>query len=40
MVGDQQAGAVGQDCVAPGEAKATYGTGCFVLVHTGDAARV
>jgi len=40
MVGDQQAGAVGQDCIAPGEAKATYGTGCFVLVHTGDAARV
>ena len=40
LIGDQQAGAVGQDCVAPGEAKATYGTGCFVLVHTGDAARV
>ena len=40
LVGDQQAGAVGQDCVNPGEAKATYGTGCFVLVHTGDAARV
>jgi len=40
MIGDQQAGAVGQDCVAAGEAKATYGTGCFVLVHTGDAARV
>ena len=40
MVGDQQAGAVGQDCVAPGEAKATYGTGCFVLVHTGDEALV
>jgi glycerol kinase len=40
LVGDQQAGAVGQDCVKPGEAKATYGTGCFVLVHTGDAARV
>jgi glycerol kinase len=40
MVGDQQAGAVGQDCVAAGEAKATYGTGCFVLVHTGDVARV
>ncbi|HTK50145.1 MAG TPA: glycerol kinase GlpK [Gemmatimonadaceae bacterium] len=40
LVGDQQAGAVGQDCVAPGQAKATYGTGCFVLVNTGDAARV
>ena len=40
MVGDQQAGAVGQDCCRPGEAKATYGTGCFVLVHTGDDALV
>jgi len=40
MVGDQQAGAIGQECVAPGEAKATYGTGCFVLVHTGDVSRV
>ncbi len=37
LVGDQQAAAVGQDCVKPGEAKATYGTGCFILVHTGDA---
>ena len=35
MVGDQQAGAVGQECTSAGEAKATYGTGCFVLVHTG-----
>jgi glycerol kinase len=40
LVGDQQAGAVGQDCCRPGEAKATYGTGCFVLVHTGDKALV
>jgi glycerol kinase len=40
MIGDQQAGAVGQDCCRPGEAKATYGTGCFVLVHTGDKALV
>jgi glycerol kinase len=40
MIGDQQAGAVGQDCCRPGEAKATYGTGCFVLVHTGDRALV
>ena len=40
LVGDQQAGAVGQDCVATGEAKATYGTGCFVLVHTGDAPKL
>ena len=35
LVGDQQAGAVGQECFSPGQAKATYGTGCFVLVHTG-----
>jgi glycerol kinase len=35
LVGDQQAGAVGQECISAGEAKATYGTGCFVLVHTG-----
>lgn len=35
LVGDQQAGAVGQECTSAGEAKATYGTGCFVLVHTG-----
>lgn len=40
LVGDQQAGAVGQDCVAAGEAKATYGTGCFVLVHTGEAPKI
>jgi glycerol kinase len=39
LVGDQQSAAVGQDCVAPGQAKATYGTGCFLLVHTGDAPR-
>jgi glycerol kinase len=37
LVGDQQAAAFGQDCVAPGQAKATYGTGCFVLAHTGEA---
>jgi glycerol kinase len=39
MIGDQQAAAVGQDCVRIGEAKATYGTGCFVLVHTGTQPR-
>jgi glycerol kinase len=39
LVGDQQAAAVGQDCFTSGEAKATYGTGCFVLVHTGHVAR-
>ena len=40
LVGDQQSAAVGQECIATGQAKATYGTGCFVLVHTGAAPRV
>jgi glycerol kinase len=35
-VGDQQAALVGQTCFAPGEAKNTYGTGCFLLLNTGD----
>src|SRR5687768_16656737 len=34
-LGDQQAALVGQTCFAPGEAKNTYGTGCFLLMHTG-----
>ncbi|MBZ4648409.1 MAG: glycerol kinase [Desulfomicrobiaceae bacterium] len=34
-VGDQQAALVGQTCFTPGEAKNTYGTGCFLLMHTG-----
>jgi glycerol kinase len=34
-LGDQQAALVGQTCYRPGEAKNTYGTGCFVLQHTG-----
>jgi glycerol kinase len=36
IAGDQQAALYGQGCHAPGQAKATYGTGSFVLVHTGD----
>jgi glycerol kinase len=40
LVGDQQSAAVGQECIAAGETKATYGTGCFVLVHTGEVMRV
>ena len=36
VAGDQQAALYGQDCHAAGEGKATYGTGSFVLVHTGD----
>ena len=34
-LGDQQAATVGQNCFAPGEAKNTYGTGCFMLLNTG-----
>jgi len=37
MIGDQQAAAVGQACVNAGMMKATYGTGCFALLHTGNA---
>jgi len=37
-IGDQQAAAVGQGCVQPGSAKATFGTGAFVLLHTGGTA--
>ena len=35
MAGDQQAALFGQACFAPGEAKCTYGTGCFILQNTG-----
>ncbi len=35
VLGDQQAATVGQTCFSPGEAKNTYGTGCFVLLNTG-----
>ena len=37
MAGDQQAALFGQGCLVPGMAKATYGTGCFVLLNTGEA---
>jgi len=40
MIGDQQAAAVGQGCIAPGSIKSTYGTGCFVLENTGGVAPV
>ena len=36
MAGDQQAALFGQGCFSRGEAKNTYGTGCFLLTHTGD----
>jgi glycerol kinase len=35
-LGDQQAALFGQTCFAPGEAKNTYGTGCFMLLNTGE----
>jgi glycerol kinase len=35
VAGDQQAASFGQACFAAGDVKATYGTGCFVLVNTG-----
>jgi len=35
-LGDQQAALVGQTCYLPGEAKNTYGTGCFMLMNTGE----
>ncbi|MCR4405693.1 MAG: glycerol kinase GlpK [Anaerolineae bacterium] len=34
-LGDQQGAFVGQTCFSPGEAKNTYGTGCFMLLNTG-----
>ncbi|HEY9567329.1 MAG TPA: glycerol kinase GlpK, partial [Thalassobaculum sp.] len=37
IAGDQQAAAVGQACFRPGDIKSTYGTGCFVILNTGDA---
>jgi len=36
ILGDQQAALMGQACFHPGEAKNTYGTGCFLLMHTGE----
>lgn len=36
VAGDQQAAAIGQLCFASGDIKSTYGTGCFVILNTGD----
>jgi glycerol kinase len=36
ILGDQQAALVGQACFHPGEVKNTYGTGCFLLMNTGE----
>ena len=38
IAGDQQAAAIGQACLEPGMIKSTYGTGCFVLLNTGNKA--
>tara|TARA_B110001454_G_scaffold61797_1_gene60226 strand:+ start:2736 stop:4223 length:1488 start_codon:yes stop_codon:yes gene_type:complete len=38
IAGDQQAALVGQACFAPGMAKSTYGTGCFMIMNTGEKA--
>lgn len=37
VLGDQHAALLGQACLRPGEAKNTYGTGCFLLMNTGEA---
>jgi glycerol kinase len=39
MAGDQQAASIGQACLQPGDTKATYGTGAFVLTQTGETLR-
>ncbi len=38
IAGDQQAAAIGQLCIQPGMIKSTYGTGCFMLMNTGEKA--
>jgi glycerol kinase len=40
VAGDQQAALFGQGCVSAGTSKNTYGTGCFMLMHTADVASV
>ncbi len=40
VAGDQQAALFGQGCVRPGQAKNTYGTGCFLLAHDGVSAHL
>ena len=39
LAGDQQAASIGQACLSPGDTKATYGTGAFVLTNTGTELR-
>jgi glycerol kinase len=40
IAGDQQAALYGQTCFTPGEAKNTYGTGCFLLVNIGEEMKI
>ncbi len=40
IAGDQQSALFGQGCMKPGMVKNTYGTGCFMLMHTGDEMRL
>ena len=40
VAGDQQSALLGQACLQPGDVKNTYGTGCFMLMHTGHDAPV
>ncbi len=40
IAGDQQSALFGQACFEPGTAKNTYGTGCFLLMHTGTKIRI
>ena len=40
IAGDQQAALIGQACFQPGMIKSTYGTGCFIVLNTGDEAVV
>lgn len=40
VAGDQQAASIGQCCFTPGTIKSTYGTGCFVLLNTGEQAFI
>ena len=39
-IGDQQGALLGQACLKPGEAKNTYGTGCFLLMNTGQTPKI
>ena len=40
VAGDQQAAAIGQACLNPGSVKSTYGTGCFMIMNTGEDLKI